>query len=535
MKRKTGDGRLAESLTEKLESWLEAQSSAKRSALTLRMALRGFHPTFRQSLFGRQAALPLRGLNLCLVHVACPQYIERTTPLLNLFLDQDAITSTSQNLERVRHYESASARRLSRASSSHEHFADGILRKAADETASKLRSSQARLRANLPAALTTLSVRSFEDFQFSSQIAGLISRSTPSIDRDLFWKCVLTDSDFLEGRQSAIEVFFQPLWVGGQVEQPWVQAGRVKDGFWDYWFSGFFDGHPMDWETLARIAFLEENRRLSDDSFGAAITTIELKRLSELSRLPERIVRDESSGLYINVPERFENDRIIENCVRKVKNDIESISKKGHTNAYAGLSDVFEILEYAIEHYTDNALALHDDFAKSLRMTLRKIERHDLPSNDYAIENLVDDLNTATVDIRAYDQGVSEAVERRIKINSRAPNPEEAASLLCEIRRAADRSVTSLAKQMSRDGQVIGELSPDGTHPTDAAPEQALQRVASRLPQMQESEEPEQRKTTMERTVDLADKATRIHKGAEAVGSAATHGFRWLDYLLSLF
>jgi len=282
----------------------------------------------------------------------------------------------------------------------------------------------------------------------------------------------------------------------------------------------------MDWEALAKIAFLEENRPLSDDAFGAAITNIELKRLSELSRLPERIVRDGSSGLYINVPERFENDRIIENCVRKVKNDIELINRKGHTNAYAGLSDVFEILEYAIEHYTDNALALHDDFAKSLRMTLRKIERHDLPSNDYAIENLVDDLNTATVDIRAYDQGVSEAVERRIKINSRAPNPDEAASLLFEIRRAADRSVTSLAKQMSRDGQVIGELSPDGTHPTDAAPEQALQRVASRLPQMQEYEEPEQRKTTMERTVDLADKATKIHKGAEAVGSAATHGFR---------
>lgn len=307
------------------------------------------------------------------------------------------------------------------------------------------------------------------------------------------------------------------------------------NGFWDHWFSGFFDGHPIDWETLAKVAFLEEKRPLSNDELSTAIANIELTRLSELSRLPERIVLEDSTGLYINIPDRFDNDAIIENCIRKIKNDIAFINKKGHTNAYAGLSDVFEILEYAIENYSDNALALHDDFVKSLRMTLRKIERNDLPSNDYEIENLVDDLNTATVDIRAYDQGVSEAVERRIKINSRAPNADEAESLLFEIQRASDRSVASLAEQMSRDGRVIGELLPDGTHQTDSAPEQAIQRIASRLPQMQEHEESEQRQSTLEKTVDLADKATKINKGAEAVGSAAVHGFRWLDYLLSLF
>jgi hypothetical protein len=526
---------LAESLTEKLEAWLEAQNPVKRAALTLRMALRGIQPAFQLSFSDQQGALPLRGLNLCLVRVVCPQYNDRTSPLLKLFVDQDAITAASQNLGRVRHYEAASARRLSRATSSDENFADGILRKAADETASKFRSSQDRFRAKLPAALTTLLVKSFESTDYSTQIAGLISRATQSNDRDVFWECVFSDCELLAGHQSGSEIFYEPLWLDKRVEKPWARAGRAMDGFWDYWFSGFIDGHPMDWETLAKVAFLEEQRPLADAEIGQAIVDIELERLRELAHLPERIVQDESSGLYTNVPEEFGNDRIIENCIRKVKRDIHAIKEKGQTNAYAGLSDVFEILDYAIENYADNALALHDEFVKSLKMTLRKIERHDLPNNDYAIENFVDDLNTSAVDIRAYDKGVLDAIERRIKINSRAPNSDEAASLLQEIERAASRSVTSLAEQLSRDGQVIGELSLDGTHHTDPEPEQAFQRVASRLPQMQDQKDLEQNGSRIERTVDLADKVTKIHKGAEAMSSAAGHGFRWLDYLLSLF
>lgn len=526
---------MAESLTEKLETWFETHSPEKRGALTLRIALRGIQPAFQQPTFQRHGAHSLRGLNLCLVHVVCPQYVDRVSPLLPHFIDQDAITAAGQNLERVRHYEAASARRLSRATSSDENFADGILRKAADETASKLRSSRTRFRTNLPDALTTLTVKSLGTAEFSTQVAGLISRATPSNHRDNFWDCSFADCELLENLHSASEIFVEPLWHGRQVDKPWVQAGRAMEGFWDYWFDGFFDGRPIDWETLARIAFLEEKRPFSDSDLTTAITSIELSRLRELSRLPERIVRDEKSGLFASIPEEFGDERIIENCVRKVQRNIDLIRDKGHTNAYAGLSDILDILEYAVDNYKDNALALHDEFTKSLRMTLRKIERQDLPLNDYAIENLVDDLNTATVDLRAYDQGVSDAVERRIKIKSRPPDSDEAASLLFEIQRAADRSVSSLAQQLARDGAIIGELSPDGTHQTHPEPEQAIQRVASRLPQMQEEDKPKDKATRIDRTVDLADKANKIHKGAEAVGSAAAHGFRWLDYLLSLF
>lgn len=526
---------MTESLTEKLEAWLEAQNPAKRGALTLRVALRGIQPAFQFSNLHRQGALPLRGLNVCLVHVVCSKYNDRTSPLLKLFIDQDSVTATSQNLERVRHYEAASARRISRATSSDENFADGILREVADKAASKLRSSEDRFRAKLPAALITLLIKSLASTDYATQIVGLISHATPSADREVFWECLFSDCELLAGHESAPEIFYEPLWLDRKVEKPWNEDGRATGSFWDRWFDGFLDGHPMDWETLAKVAFLEEKRPITDAEISRAITDIELERLKELARLPERIIKDETSGLYTNIPEKFRNDRIIENCIRKIKRDIDAIQAKGETNTYAGLSDIFEILNYAIEHYANNALALHDDFVKSLKMTLRKIERHDLPTTDYAIENLIDDLNMATVDIRAFDQGVLDAIDRRIKINSRAPNPSEAASLLLEIERAAAQSVTSLAEQLSRDGKVIGELSSDGSHHTDPEPEQAIQRVASRLPQMQDQKELEHKPSGVERITDLAEKATVIHKGAEALGSAATHAYRWLNYLISLF
>jgi hypothetical protein len=455
---------------------------------------------------------------------------------LSGFKNSDAVTEANLSVGRTNHYEGAAARRQSRASSSDERFAEGVLRRAASETATKLNRSKTRSRKAVARAMGTLTVSLFLGENSSSDAVGLLNRILSSRERTAFWNSVAVDCDFLGQGNSVQDLFLLKLWrQGGKFKKLQIGVGD-KDIFWRYWYSSFQNGTPLDWNTLAEIALIEETSDASDDeNFSRQIAEIEMRYLRALAYLPERVEKDDETGLFTLVPDTVKDLRRYQNAIRKVQEDVGRIMSVKQTNAYTALDDVFSILDNTFKKYRNEPMSVHDDFVKSLKMILRKIDRQELPPHDDAIDNLIDDLNTGSIDIRATDDGVAKAVTSRMRIKARRPNPYEADSLTREIDLKSARSDERLAAQLRSDVEIIQGLDQDGKHVTDPEPEQAVQRIANRLPQMQGENDGRDNRAGVDRAVDAADKAAKLQKGAEAIGAAAEHGWGWLQYLLSLF
>lgn len=518
------------------DKWLDTSSIDNRASVTIRAALRGLPPLFDENAELRSNVFFFRSINLALVHLICTDTRPRTMELLAKFRDPGAVTEASFSVKRLNHYEGASARRRSRASSSDESFSDGVLRRSASKTITKLTLSKTKSRTAVAQAVSTLMSDVFSTDEACSGAVGLLNRVLSSAERRAFWEAVSHDCEFLDSQKSVRDLFSTPLYLSEKFADVDLIGPEKSNNFWRYWYSGFRSGKPLDWKILEEVALSEESIDADGTSgIDQKIAEIELRNLRLLAYRPERVERDSETGLYTLLPDTIKDAQRYQNAIRKIHEDIDRIKSNNSSfgaNTYTALYDVIDILDNSINIHRDNPMFVHDDFVKCLKMILRKIDRQDLPPHDDAIENLIDDLNTGSIDIRATDEGVAKAVASRMRIKTRPPNPYEARSLANEIEIRSAQSDLRLAAQLRADCDIIQSLDKDGRHESDPEPEQAVHRVANRLPQMQN---PIDEKSPLDKTVDAAAKATKLQKGAEAVGNASERAWTWLQYLLSQF
>lgn len=516
-----------------LEEWLETRPFEFEAAIALRVALRGLEPILKDTASAFLTSHPFRSVNMALMYLLKTEERAKLKPLLESVTFADSITQANIAIDRMKHYEAAAARRRSRASSSNEIFADNVLNRAASETDNKYFNSKEKAKLAVAMALGQLSINLMLELRDGLGIIGSLSRVQWSRDRAPFWDCISTDCKLLENGFSIEQLFANPLWLNSRNDKKPERVERIAtDSFWEYWYASFVQGAPLDWNMLFDIANIE-----APDGSGEAaeqIHGIELRYLRSKAYQPERIERDEITGLFTVVPERISNQRLYDNAIRKIQEDLNLIQKSKNTNSYYAVADICEFLQNTIDFHKHEPMFVHDDFVKALKMVVGRIEKQELPLDD-AIGNLVDDLNTGSIDIRAMDEGVAEAVASRVKIKIRKPGPLEERSLIDHIKLRSKQSDDALAGQMLSDANVIQSIEIDGTHETHPEPEQVIQRIANRLPQMQAEDDANTRQLGVEKMVDVTDHASKLQKGSEVVQKGAKIGLSWLQYLLSMF
>lgn len=515
---------------EELINWLERRPRAEQAAMTLRMILRGLGPLFAGKLEPRDLAA-LEATNLALVHVAIKADRPKIRALLERFRDPDPLVEAGLSVSRLKKHQATAARRTSRASSLEDRFAEGILDRAAVEANQKVTASKSKSRDLVGRAMTTLSVNALTTEGSFAETVALIIPTLFRHELDAFWASAHADQAFLHNKLALATLFATPLWVGEASNPKQFSEDEETFPFWRYWYRGFLVGQPLDWELLKDVALLKRSSSTLAD-FNSNILFVESKRLIDLAFLPERVAKD-STGLFTLINDPPAETDIYVNALRKVRQDIDRIRARSRlSNAYSALGDVMELLENVLAHHSDQPIAVHDDFNRSLKIVLQRLERQELPPGDDYIETLIDDLNNGAIDIRAGNKDVARAVSARVNIKKRAPTLAEAQSLAHEVSSKASLSDEDLARQLKHDASVIQELDAAGQHPSHPEPEQAIHRLAHRLPQMQDTVS---KSSVLNRTVETAEKADKLHKGTEAVGAMAKSGWTWLQFLISLF
>ena len=514
-----------------LEDWIDRQPFEVGAAVSLRVALRGIYPIFASMRMFYDNINSIRALNAAIVHLVFSEHSERLTPVLQKFINHNRAVDAETAIERLKHYEAASARRRSRASSLDEsNFAEGVLQKASDETAEKFRNAQAKAVSSVAAAMGTLSADAMVNQRRLLAAIGLVNRVQPTHRRLALWRAIRIDCEVAEKTLRPAAVFEQPLWdefMSPHRDQPDAEIAR----FWVYWYRGFDTGRPLNWQLLAEVALAEgEDDANVNAVLAKKILELELNHLRRLACQPERVVIDQQTGLYKIEADRINDPLRYQNAIRKVSDDIEEIeirvSEIG-SNSYEGLKDINRFVKSSIAANHAEPMFIHDDFVKAIRMITRRIERDEIPAYDDWIENLIEDLNTATIDIRAIDVGVAKAVDARARIKARKPNEEEERSLVLQIEIRSKQSDERLAKQLLDDCRSLVEFSPN----SDFAPEQAAQRMANRLPQMQRDRMASPDGRQLEQVAETSGYASRLNESTQP----AEHRYSWLQYLLSMF
>ena len=519
-----------------LEDWFDDHTPDQAACIALRAILRGLKPLIGEPVTSETSPKIFMQLNAALVHAVLPELRAQTTELLRSSINSDSIMAANLAITQVNRYEGAAARRLSRASSERE-FAAGILRKAATETTRKLKRSKSRAEVAVSKSLGHMAAGILLDKQRPSELIGLLNRAQATHERIEFWRSIEADCARVEAGTVAIELFAKPLWdLDENSRRKGDIAGPAFKGFWGYWYHGFEYGNPLNWELLAGVALLPTQQSFESElALSEAIAKIEFQHLRALAYQPERIKIDSKNGLFTVEPENYPKEVNYENAIRKVNEGVLKIRSFENSNSYSAISDILDIIEYTIINHKNEPMFVHDDFLKALRMIIRRVEREELPAFDDYIENLVEDLNTGCIDIRGIDEAVANSVMTRTRAKVRKPNQYEEASLLKEISTRAAQSDRNLALQLEDDGNILANLEVDGSHPEHPLPEQVVQRVANRLPQMQREPSEEPRASNIDQVVNAADKANKLSKGVDAMGSAAEKSWGWLNYLISMF
>jgi hypothetical protein len=376
-------------------------------------------------------------------------------------------------------------------------------------------------------AMGFFALKSLVEGEILIRAAGVLSRSLSSRDRSDFWKSISSDCARLSNGLSVIDLFTHPVWNRSSVKLATKRGTNLEVLTWLRWYNGFLVGSPVRLDALVELS------RTSDGTANEKSSRFAALHLIELAALPEQVVIDHDSGKFRLIPQKIDSDRRYQNALRKVRDDIARLKSKTGTNAYSALQDVVELIEHTLENYADEPMAVHDDFAKALKMILRKIESQDVPHGDDLIVNLADDLNTGTIDIRIVDETVAKAFNARIRLRLRKPTPDESKSLISEIQLRVTQSDKRLAQELMADAEAIVKFRPTNSEVINLSTEQAVQRVSGRLPQMQSTAI--DNKSGVERLVDAADKASKLQKGAEAVGAGVGFATKWVYYLYSMF
>jgi hypothetical protein len=237
---------------EVLEKWAGQRNEGECAAVTLRIALRGLRPLFEKNGFTDGDIQAFNVFNLAYVHMVMERERSHTKTILERVRNAGVLAEANLLVRRVDYYEGASARRQSRASSSNEEFADGVLRRAASATVDKLRKTKTDAKVLVARAMAVLASEAFDRPEALLEAAGLLSRSLSSLDRADFWISVSSDCENLDQKKSVEELFRSNLWQGipSEVEL----ANESSEAFWRYWYQGFVQGRPLATELLRDVA-----------------------------------------------------------------------------------------------------------------------------------------------------------------------------------------------------------------------------------------------------------------------------------------
>jgi hypothetical protein len=508
-----------------LDSWFQHREEIDRGLVLSRIGLRGILPLFLSKTNNTALYNTLLGLNLALVRSVFTHDLEVEKKRREWPVDRDILEHARSSISDLRFYDAALSRRNAKASSFDEKFEDGVLRRHANQTQEKYR--LARSRAELSAARTTsaLVVQSYSDSSSIVTAVNVLVESMSGEGRQRFWQSVSTDCHYLENFGDKKNLYGTPLWATQKNDiQVKISAGPVS-GFWKYWYVGFVDGAPLNWELLRKICLsFEGDERV--EFLDGRIEAFELAMLEKSAGFPEEIFIDPDQSLFDFRQSAPDSKQLYDNLVRKIDRDVAGFKGVPLSNAYSALEVPLEILERMLRDYSDQPISVHDDCARALKLILKNVENDSLPEDDDKIDLLVGDLQNAIIDLRTIDEDVNRAVESRLKQKRRAATSEELYSLNLAVEFGASRSVPRLARQLQSDMSVAAAFNKDGSHDEHPEPEQVVQRLSSRLPKIIG-------KAGLA-VVNSADSISKLDNGSDVVIRASSFGYRWLHYLVSM-
>lgn len=321
----------------------------------------------------------------------------------------------------------------------------------------------------------------------ATQRAGAFFASSSGHGADTAaWEAVRTDCATLTSGASLSRT---PLWPdrANPLQDRWdAVTARLRDdpppgGPWDFWrdwYQGLLDGTPMDPDLLTRIALIDpEHWDAGPERVNPMIAEMVAEHAAARTPNAERIVENPETGrLRLEAVSDLTPDRLSE--IRAKMLDAAEIfgdTVEGN-QPYSALSAEVELVRNAAASEDARPIRLYDVCRRAVRRTQRKAALGECPENDALVEDWVDQLGEAALDLGESDARVQEVVAARAAARLRQAAPEEAASARDGALELAQLSEGELAEELEADAETIA----DADAPSEERRE-AQYRLTSRL------------------------------------------------------
>lgn len=300
------------------------------------------------------------------------------------------------------------------------------------------------------------------------------------------WEAVRTDCAALaEGEPLA----HAPLWPGraNPLQDRWdAVTARLRDApppggpwvFWREWYQGLLDGTTMDPGLLTRIALIDpEHWDAGPERVNPMIAEMVAEHAAARTPNAERIVENpETERLRLEAVSDLPPDRLSE-IRAKMLDAAEIFGETVEGNQpYSALSAEVELVRNAAASEDVRPIRLYDVCRRAVRRTQRKAALGECPENDALVEDWLDQLGEAALDLGEGDRRVQEVVAARAAARLRQASPEEAAIARDGAIELAQLAEGELAEELEADADTVADA--------DASSEdrrEAQYRLTSRL------------------------------------------------------
>ncbi|MGR3661078.1 MAG: hypothetical protein ACU0CA_07815 [Paracoccaceae bacterium] len=307
--------------------------------------------------------------------------------------------------------------------------------------------------------------------------AVAVGAAADAVNQELPKTRTFDKSTWLEAAEDSVSVIngnvprARKLWSSGNLFEPdpwpdtrtaWQDAGPGWK-FWINWYESILDGPQMNPNMLQEIALIApEDWDKGADHVNEIIAGIRLEYAELATSNAEDIeINPETGKLRAIARSSLPADHLAEAMDKLRDANGIFVGEGGANDMYASLLPERQIVDDAIERYSQRPMRLYDACRRASRRVQDKVTSGDCPDNDALINDYTRQLDEVAVDIRGFDEVVKDVTATRV-LEAMKELPEEAfADFVQAADEVAESSEGYLAEELPVEARkaIDSELS----------------------------------------------------------------------------